>query len=64
MAVPQRQEVEPLAYSVADARRLIGIGKTKTFELLANGRLERTKVGRRTLVTAQSIRTLIAEGAA
>lgn len=54
--------VTPLAVSVADACRLIGIKRTLTFALLRDGVLIRVKVGRRTLVTMASIDRLLEEG--
>lgn len=54
-----RNDMEPLAVTVATARELTGLGNTKIFELLASGQLYRVKVGRRTLITTKSIRALI-----
>jgi len=48
-----------LAVRVADATRLTGIGKTKLFELIANGSLETTSIGRRRLILYRSLRHLI-----
>jgi excisionase family DNA binding protein len=56
------QPLEPLAYTVADASRVAGIGQTKIFELLGSGRLAGSRVGRRRLIHADSLRQLIAEG--
>lgn len=50
---------EPLAYSVADACKVSSLGKTRIYQLAAEGRLEVRKVGKRTLVTARSLRALI-----
>jgi excisionase family DNA binding protein len=49
----------PLAVRVADASRLTGIGKTKLFELIANGTLETTSIGRRRLILYRSLQRLI-----
>ena len=51
-----------LAVRVSDATRLTGIGKTKLFELIADGTLETTCVGRR-LILYRSLRRLV-EGSA
>ena len=56
------QSLEPLAYTVADASRVARIGQTKIFELIGNGRLASSKVGRKRLIHADSLRKLIAEG--
>ncbi|PZU06105.1 MAG: excisionase [Sphingomonas sp.] len=53
------QGPRPLAVRVADATRLTGIGKTKLFELIANGTLETTSVGRRRLILYRSLQQLI-----
>ena len=50
---------EPLAYSVDDACRVSSLGKTKLYELINEGRLQVRKVGKRTLVSAASLRVLI-----
>lgn len=52
---------EPLLYAGDDARRLLGnIGKTTYFQLIADGKLKRVKIGAKTLVTAESIKTYVA----
>jgi excisionase family DNA binding protein len=51
---------EPLAYTVADAKATTGLGTTKIYELLAVGRLQAVKAGRRTLITGDSLRSYIA----
>ena len=50
---------EPLAYSVDDACRVSSLGKTKLYELINEGRLQVRKVGKRTLISAASLRALI-----
>jgi len=49
----------PLAYSVKEAIRISSIGKTRLYVLINEGRLKTTKVGKRTLVNAQSLRELV-----
>lgn len=51
--------LEPLAYSVAEACRVSSIGKTSLYALIAEGRLEVRKIGKRTLIPAASLRALI-----
>lgn len=51
---------EPLAYSVADAARVSAIGRTRLYALIGEGRLRATKLGKRTLIPADSLRALIA----
>lgn len=50
---------QPLAYSVADACKVSSIGKTRLYALIAEGRLQSRKVGKRTLIPAASLRALI-----
>jgi excisionase family DNA binding protein len=40
-----------LSYSIAEATRAIGIGRSKLFQELAVGRLKAVKLGSRTLIT-------------
>lgn len=49
-----------LAVRVADAARMLGIGKTKTYELIGTGEIEVIKVGRATLVIRASLEAFIA----
>lgn len=55
-------EPQPLAYDVATACRVSSLGQTKIFELLASGRLASSKIGKRRLIHADSLRKLIEEG--
>lgn len=54
---------EPLAYSVKDACRLTSIGKTRMYSLIAQGKVEARKIGKRTLITTASLHRLIEQGA-
>lgn len=51
--------LEPLAYSINDAVRVSSIGRTRLYSLISDGKIEARKIGRRTLVTAKSLRALI-----
>lgn len=42
--------ITPMAYSVVDAARVLGIGKSKLYELVKQGEIETIKIGSRTLV--------------
>jgi excisionase family DNA binding protein len=46
--------------SIADAAKAIGLGTTKTRELVNSGQLKIIKIGRRTLVRVDSIHALVA----
>lgn len=52
--------MEALAVSINDAARALGLGRTSIYAMIADGRLEAFKLGRRRLVKAESIRRLIA----
>lgn len=53
-----------VAVSVMEAARLLGIGRTKVYELLKSGELRSRKVGRRTVVSVASIRAFISDAEA
>jgi len=48
-------KVEPRLFSVNDTARILGIGRTKLYNLLAKGELASVQIGRRRLVTYHSI---------
>lgn len=52
--------MEALAVSISDAAKALGLGRTSIYTMIANGRLEAFKLGRRRLVTVESIRKLVA----
>jgi excisionase family DNA binding protein len=54
--------MEPQSISISDAARAIGIGRTKLYELINTGDLKTLKIGRRTLVSAASIKALVSGG--
>lgn len=55
--------METILADTDTARAMLGnIGKTKLFELLRDGKLQRVKIGRKTLVTCQSIKALADHG--
>lgn len=51
--------LEPLAYSIREACHISSLGRTRLYQLIAEGRLETRKIGRRTLIPAASLRALI-----
>ena len=53
-------EPTPLAYRIEDARRCLGLGTTKLYELIGTGALDARKAGGRTLITAESLRAYLA----
>ncbi len=61
-AVRQSFEPEPLAYSIAETCRVVGVGKTTVYELIAAGQLESVMIGRRRLIKAASLKQLLETG--
>ena len=55
--------MDPVTVTVEGALKATGLGKTKLYELIAQGSLSTVKVGRRTLVKTDSIRALVCEAA-
>lgn len=51
--------MERLAYSVNETARALSIGRTSIYAMIGDGRLEAVKLGRRTLIKADSVRRLI-----
>ena len=58
---PQKRDgtMEQLAYSINDTAKTLSLGRTTIYLLIKEGRLETFKLGRRTLVKADSIRRLV-----
>ena len=63
MAKPFKARPAPLpdalAYTVPDAMRVSGIGRTKLYELIAAGALRVNRVTGRTLIVGDSLRALL-----
>ena len=52
--------MDKLAYSINDTARTLSLGRTSIYAMIADGRLDAFKLGRRTLIRAESIRRLVA----
>jgi excisionase family DNA binding protein len=52
--------MEPLTATIKDTAKALGVGRTTIYDLIRRNRLEKVKIGRRTLVTTASIRKLVA----
>lgn len=52
--------MEPLALSINDAAKVLGLGRTSIYAMIADGRLDAFKLGRRTLIRMESVRRLVA----
>jgi len=51
--------MDPVLCSIADTARILGIGKTKTYELISENLLECVTIGARRLVKVASINKLV-----
>ena len=49
-----------ITYSVNEAIRATGYGRTRLYELMAAGKFDARKDGKKTVITAQSIREYVA----
>jgi excisionase family DNA binding protein len=58
----QQFDSPKLAYTITEACRAVGIGRTKLYELIGEGRVETRKIGARTVIPAESLRALISSG--
>lgn len=52
--------MEPITVTVNDACRIMGCGRNLIYDMLADGRLESIAIGRRRLITTESIRRFVA----
>lgn len=51
--------METISTTIAGACQATGLGKSKIYELISNGRLDTVKIGRRTLIKTASIHRLL-----
>ncbi len=56
------RSITPLTISVNDALAMLGIGRTRFYELVAAGEITTIKLGRRRLVQVASLQRLASEG--
>jgi excisionase family DNA binding protein len=56
------QPIEPICVRINDAARMIGVGRTKLYELISSGELETVKIGKATRVTTASLNELVRRG--
>ena len=52
--------MDRLAYSINETARILSLGRTSIYAMIADGRLVAFKLGRRTLIKADSIQQLLA----
>ncbi len=51
--------VEPICVKVNDAARMIGVGRTKLYELIASGEIEAIKLGKSTRIMTASLHKMV-----
>ena len=51
--------MEPLLCSIPEAAQTLAIGRTKLYQMLADGELMSAQIGARRLVTVESINALV-----
>lgn len=47
--------MDPLFLPIPDACRVLGIGRSKIYELIGNGRITVRKIGRKTLIPREEL---------
>ena len=50
---------DPICVRVNEAARMIGVGRTKLYELIAAGEVETVKLGKATRITTASLHNLV-----
>ncbi len=55
--------VNQLTVSVVDAGRMVGLSRSRIYELLQDGTLESRKIGRRRLIVVRSLERLVDQAA-
>lgn len=51
--------LEPLAVRIPEACRMIGIGRSKLYELIADGTIQIVKIGSITVIPVSQLRALV-----
>lgn len=52
----------PLAYSIKEAMRATSLGRTRIYQLIADGQLQVVRIGKRTLIPATALNKLLEGG--
>lgn len=52
-------EIEPIVVSIAEAQKILGLGRTSLYAAIASGKLKTKKSGRRTLVETSALRKFV-----
>lgn len=51
--------VKPLLYTTREAAQCLGIGRTKLFELLAQGRIPAVRLGSKVLISVDALKNFV-----
>lgn len=54
-------QLNPIAVPPSVAKGMIGVGRSRLFELIADGSLKSVKLGRKRLILVSSLRALVGE---
>jgi excisionase family DNA binding protein len=54
-------DIPPLAVSIPEACRLIGVGKSLAYELIRSGQIATVKLGRRRLIPMASLQAFVTD---
>lgn len=57
----EQHNILPLLVGVAEAARLIGLGRSKLYELVNDGEIRLVKLGGRSLISVDELRSYVAE---
>ncbi|AZE37692.1 MAG: DNA-binding protein [Pseudomonas protegens] len=58
-----QQQIAPLSVSVEESARILGISRSATYELIAQGEIKTFKIGRRRLALASELKAFIERAA-
>lgn len=59
--MPKGNEMHKLTYTIADACRLLSLGRSSLYAAINAGELEALKSGRRTLISRESLERFVAD---
>ena len=59
----QTHQMAPLSVSVEESARILGISRSATYELIAQGEIKTFKIGRRRLALASELKAFIERAA-
>lgn len=57
--LPPQDRIEPITVRIPDACRMLGIRRSKFYELIAEGEIRTLKLGSATLVPVEGIRAFV-----